>query len=115
MKQTKQKLIDHLECYGLDISKLDNLSVEWWADEIWELKSHWSPNKFVGYITALVAPMHDGHRKNGQAVWAYGLSKNRPQSIDDAQSLGVVPVGKPFKNDIGEFIDSVIELKNAVE
>ena len=98
----------------MDINELDNLSVEWWADEIWELKSHWSPNKLVGYITALVDPMHDGNRKKGQAVWAYGLSKNYPQSIHDAQKLGVVSNGKSFKNDVDDFIDCVIKLKDTV-
>ena len=112
MKSIKQKLIDHLECYGLDIIEVDNLSVEWWADEIWELKSHWSPNKLVGYITALVDPMHDGNRKKGQAIWAYGLSKSYPQSRNEAEKLGVVSCGTSFKNDVDSFIDCVIELKD---
>jgi hypothetical protein len=114
MKSIKQKLIDHLACYGVDIIEVDNLSVEWWADEIWELKSHWSPNKLVGYITALVDPMHEDTRQKGQSVWAYGLSKGYPESRNEAEKLGVVSSGKSFKKDIDSFIDCVIELKDTV-
>jgi len=63
MKLTKQKLIEHIECIGTDISIFDDRSIECWADEIWELKSHWPASKLVGYVTALVEPMHDAERK----------------------------------------------------
>jgi hypothetical protein len=107
MKTHKQKLIDHLECYGWDIEFIDEDRCDWWADEIWKLKSHWTPVNTVAYITALVDPQHDGNRKKGESVWAYGLSQKHPESSREAQSEGVLSFGKNFKSEIEEFVDKM--------
>ncbi|SMF48793.1 hypothetical protein SAMN02745866_03188 [Alteromonadaceae bacterium Bs31] len=113
MKTPKQKLLDHLECYGWDAVEIDEEELEWWADEIWLLKSHWSPNNLVAYITALVDPQHDGFRRKGQAVWAYGLSEEYPNDYLQAQVNGTLSLGKSFKNEIEEFVDKIIALREA--
>jgi hypothetical protein len=113
MKTPKQKLLDHLECYGWDAEEIDDEELEWWADEIWILKSHWSPNNLVAYVTALVDPQHDGLRKKGQAVWAYGLSEEYPKDQWQAQIKGTLSLGKSFKNEVEGFVDKIIALREA--
>ena len=115
MKSHKQKLIDHLECFGIDSEDLDEENLDWWADEMWSLRSHWHPNKQCGYVTALVDPQHEGLRKKGHKVWCYGLSVNIPSSVEEAQSYGSLLLGKSFKNKVEEFVDKVVEIRDSKE
>ena len=55
--------MDYLECDGLDIDLIKIDDLEWWADEVWKLKSTWSPEGVVVYLTFLVDPQHEGNRK----------------------------------------------------
>ena len=52
---------------------------DWWADEIWQLESIWSPIGHSAWITFLVEPECDhAARKKGQHVWAVGVSRKKP-------------------------------------
>ncbi len=52
---------------------------EWWADEVWVLKSDWSPVGAKAYLTFLVDPQHTPPRKPGENVWAMRISKEFPE------------------------------------
>ena len=112
MKTPKQKLIDLLICHGWDIEELDDDNLEWWADEMWLLKSHWRPQNKIAYITALVDPQHDGIRRKGESVWAYGLSEDIPTTSNEAQMLATACFGKAFKNDMESLVDAILELRD---
>jgi hypothetical protein len=106
MKPYEQKLEDEFDGQWEIVSKYtDNL--EWWADEIWELSSIWSPSGAKAYLTFLVDPMHDGNRVKGQKVWGLGCSKNHPDSRYTAESGGTISLGKSFKN---HFLDFTLKL-----
>ena len=67
----------------------DHDGLEWYADEYWIIESIWSPFGLQLYLTFLVDPMIDGHRKDGQVVWAVGTSKSKPANRIEAE-------GKPL-------------------
>lgn len=69
MQSQVSELVDKLPEHGWGIlAKEEN--IEWWADEIWQLESKWSPVGCKAYITLLVDPMADLNRRKGEAVWA---------------------------------------------
>lgn len=87
MKTVKARLRDQLEVNGWDVLEHVN-DLDWWADEIWELRSRWSPVGAYGYITFLVDLMWEGNRRKGQGVWAIGCSANNPKDHAEAQDDG---------------------------
>ena len=104
MKPNRQKVQEHLEMDGWEIKSIIDLNdLEWWADEIWQVNSTWSPQGVIAYITFLVDPQHEGNRRKGEAVWGFGCSKDYPTTSREAQSCSVLAFGKAFKNGINDF------------
>ena len=87
MKSPKQKLEDWLPTYGWEIDEVEENDLEWWADEIWKLRSVWSSSEARAYITFLVDPQWEGHRKKGQGVWGMGGCISYPRDRLEAESL----------------------------
>lgn len=109
MKTPQQKLSDYFELEGWGIEKVIIDDLDWWADEIWVLKSIWSPEDVFVYITFLVDPMFEGNRKKGEAVWGIGCGKELPTSRNAAESSGVISLKSGLKNkiEIEEFLDKL--------
>jgi hypothetical protein len=103
MKTYIQKMLDYLEVDGWEVSQMFTDDQEWWSDQIWEIKSIWSPYGSKAYLTFLVDPSHEGNRKMGESVWGIGCSKLYPTSREVAESAGTIPIGKSFKSNINEF------------
>ncbi|MBV0934738.1 hypothetical protein [Marinobacterium weihaiense] len=112
MKTPKEKLADDLGANGwyLEVEIVEDL--DWWADEIWEMRSTWSPEGVPAYITFLVDPQHQGARKKGQAVWGVGNSPKLPATLEEAQCNGVVSLNDIFKNKAEEFMHSFETLRS---
>ena len=113
MKTPKQKLADYLEVEGWEIEKVHEYDLEWWSDEIWELKSRWSPEGVPAYITFLVDPQcDDKNRKKGQEVWGVGNSCSYPTSREGAEENGTISLNSISKNDIEEFLSRLELLRS---
>jgi len=102
---------DFLEIDGWHIEKIIDKDLEWWADEIWELKSTWSPQGSSAHLTFLVAPQHEGIRYKGQNILAIGASKILPKSRKVAEGIAVIILNKKFKENIREFSFKLDELR----
>ena len=112
MKTPKEKLADHLEVSGWNLEKIHEADLEWWADEIWELKSRWSPEGVSSFITFLVDPQHAGLRRKGQAVWAAGSCAHFPTSRFEAEANGAMSLNAIAKAGIEEFLEKVSETRS---
>lgn len=104
MKTPHQKIEDYIAVEGWDIEEVLSTDLEWWADEIWKLKSRWLPEGKTAFITFLVDSMHEGNRKKGRSVWGIGNCADFPNTLEDAQSNGCISLKSGIKNDIEEFI-----------
>jgi hypothetical protein len=51
---------------------------EWWLDEVWVLKSVWSPVGTRAFVSFLVHPMVPAPRAKGEGVWAVCVSTEGP-------------------------------------
>lgn len=109
MKTVKARLGDRLEVDGWDVLEhVDDL--DWWADEIWELTSRWSPVGAQGFITFLVDPMWEGNRRKGQAVWAIGCSANYQKDRGEACEDGLLRL--KGSKEVDAFVNVVNNFRN---
>lgn len=71
-KQTiREKLIEN----GWKINELEKAELDWWAKEMWQLESVWSPVGKTAYISFLIDPMSD---LQNPSVWAIEISDEQP-------------------------------------
>jgi len=105
LKTFRAHLTNYLRSHGWEVFEHAS-DLEWWADELWELKSSWSPQGASGYITFLVDPMWEGHRRKGQAVWAVGCSADYPKNRVHAHDAGMVRLNV-WRKEIEVFLKAV--------
>ena len=85
-----EALATALERSGWERAQVRVDGLEWWADEIWEVASRWSPVGARVFVTLLVDPQWEGPRRKGHGVWAAGCSVLFPTSRTEAESGGTL-------------------------
>jgi hypothetical protein len=108
------QILDVLSKAGWSVAPLELASDCWWAKEIWELRSEWTPKGAVIYLSLLVDPMDEFDRNNtpDAAVWAVGISNDLPKDRLDAEQL-VIPIKRRMKDAIAEIVSETAELRMA--
>jgi len=100
------RLSDLLNRFGWELAQIRVEELEWWADEIWELRSVWSPVGACAFVTLLVDPMWEGQRRKGQGVWAAGHSLVDPRSRSEAESGGTLPA-RASADQMNAFVNAI--------
>ena len=112
MKTAQRKLRDYLEVDGWAFAQVSESDLEWWADEVWELRSRWSPSGAKAFVTFLVDPQHDGLRNKGQHVWGVGISAELPISRAEAERSGCISlISIARKRDIESLLGRLDQLR----
>lgn len=80
MKRQRAEVLEQVRKHGWDAVVPEYPPLEWWADEMLQLESRWSPVGARAYLTFLVDPQFPdlGGRKRGAGVWAVKLSAAPP-------------------------------------
>ena len=106
------KIHDALRGQGWSVSKVELLSDCWWAKEIWELRSHWTPEGAVIFLTLLIDPMAeiDDNNPPDSAVWAVGLSTDLPNGRLDAERR-LIKIGRRMSKAINEIIEGSNQIR----
>jgi hypothetical protein len=79
------QMMSRLGEHGWRVLARERTDLDWWADEIWAVESEWSPHGLTVFLTWLVDPQWDDHRRPTQAVWAVGVCSQRPTSRLEAE------------------------------
>jgi hypothetical protein len=90
VKKQATALQKSLSAHGWSVAQVEPpFEDEWWAAEIWQIKSEWSPQGVRAYLTFLVDPQ--GERDD---VWAVCASSQRPteRPINTSPSLRLLNV-----------------------
>src|SRR5688500_14557467 len=111
MKTLRAKLADYLTSEGWDLARAYTNDLEWWADEIWELRSRWAPPSASAFVTVLVEPQWEGKRLKGQGVWGVGCSAAVHRSRHEAATMGTVTM-RASKEEIERFVESLEPLRS---
>lgn len=86
MLTQRDEILAELGRRGWRAASLENVVLDWWADEMWLLESEWSPRGRQAYLTFLVNPMSDSHRRKGEQVWAAAVTARKPLARAEAES-----------------------------
>jgi len=105
-------LIDLLTSAGWSVEAREVSDLEWWADEIWLVRSVWHPTNFSLYITFMVDPSHDGNRCKDQAVTALGASRMKPTRETLAEMLVQIYIRPKFELRTRQFIKEIGRLRD---
>lgn len=108
------QVAEELRKAGWSLMPLELASDCWWATEIWELKSKWTPIGATAHLSFLVNPLEEFDPNNvpDKAVWAIGLSKDLPQDWADTEQA-VIPIKRRMKDAIAEIVAEAAELRTA--
>jgi len=87
-------------------------NLEWWADEIWQVESLWSPVGMRAYISFLVDPMADRTRKKGEEVWAVVVSPMKPVDRLSAEREFTLSLGQSWKERMPEFFGHLSRMRD---
>jgi len=111
MTTQQQGLLGALTAAGWELASSEQLH-EWWADDVWRMRSVWSPQGREFYLTFLVDPMLDLHRgrKNGEGVWAVSVTPTLPTS---RQQLGPeFPLKHGWQERLSEIVSYVARFRH---
>ena len=105
-------IFEALSNRGWAISSIELASDCWWAKEIWQLKSVWSPQGKTIYLSLLVNPLELGDPKkpSERSVWAVSLTESVPASTAEAVSATIQIDGR-FSAAIDEILTMSDELR----
>jgi hypothetical protein len=110
---TRQHAIrDRLDEFGWELAAHDDIDA-WWADDMWRLRSTWSPQGSEVYLTFLVDPQADIHRrKPGENVWAVKASATRPTREQKAEGDYVLDFGHGWRERLPELFSHLARMRN---
>ncbi len=112
---TQQKgLLDAFTQAGWELEAIEQLH-EWWADDVWHMRSIWSPQGREFYLTFLVDPQLHLHRerRNGEGVWAVKASSDLPKSSEKAEGQCLLSLGRRWQERLTGFISEVSKFRHA--
>ena len=107
MLTQQRKIEDRLGDFGWEIVHKEMDTGEWWADEVWTLRSVWSPRDIVIRLAFLVDPQWDGPRKKGQGVWAVNAYRIEP----DRLAKPSLSLGRGWEKALAEFLNRLDDFR----
>ena len=113
MTPQQESLLDRLAGAGWELAGTEDLD-HWWADEVWHLRSVWSPQNAKFYLTFLVDPQFEIHRKRkpGEGVWAVLASVSLPVRWQAAEGEFTFSLGHGWLARMPDFIASVSKFRH---
>ena len=113
MTTQQQGLLDGLTKAGWELAAVEQLN-EWWADDVWRMRSVWSPAGQQFYLTFLVDPQLDLHRrrKKGEGVWAVSSCGELPLTRAQAEGHALFSLGHGWGERLSGFISDISRFRD---
>ncbi|MBO0725788.1 MAG: hypothetical protein J2P52_09330 [Blastocatellia bacterium] len=115
----RNKLIELLTQYGWEVINVEDhlrgwTAPDWFIDELWEVKSIWTPKGLKVWITFLVDPQAPNliERKKGQGVWAVKASLQKPSDSRIGDSEIYLSLNACWDKRLPEFFSRLSDLRN---
>ena len=108
MTSQQAALLQQFSETGWDLAGTEELD-QWWADEVWRMRSTWSPQSAEFYLTFLVDPQLDLHRKRkpGEGVWAVLASATLPARWQSSEGDIQFGLGHGWSERLKNFVESL--------
>lgn len=112
MNTQQQRMQDALIESGWVILAKDTSTLDWWAAETWVVKSNWSPQTCLVYLTFLVDPQWEGEKKANEGIWAVKASTIKPTLWQQQNGEIEMSLGRGWEDRLAEFIQGLTELRS---
>ena len=108
MTPQQTELLDRLSEAGWELAGTEDLD-QWWADEVWRMRSVWSPQSAQFFLTFLVDPQLHLHRKRkpGEGVWAVLASASLPMQWQGSAGEFTFSLGHGWAERLQDFVSTV--------
>jgi hypothetical protein len=106
---TQQKgLLNALAVAGWELAGTEEIH-EWWADDVWLMRSISSPQSAQFYLTFLVDPQAEPHRRRqkGESIWAVKASAALPTRWQDSDAELTFSLGHGWTERLNGFVSHV--------
>ena len=112
MNAQQKGLLDALTKAGWELAGTEDL-LHWWADDVWRVRSLWSPRGCEFYLTFLVDPQLDLHRnrKRGEGIWAVSASASLLADRRQAEEQLTFSSGHGWENRLCDFVRSLSKFR----
>jgi hypothetical protein len=108
METQAKQLHDFLIEEGWELIQKRVTDLPWWIDEMWKLKSNWSPQDAVIWVAFQVDPMNFSYsRSKGKYVWCVSFHRTDP-ILDDSQKIMSITISPKWEK---KFSASKTELR----
>ena len=114
MTPQQTELLHRLREAGWEMAGTEDLD-QWWADEVWRVRSVWSPQSAQFFLTFLVDPQLDLHRerKPGEGVWAVLASDSLPARWQGSEGQVTFALGHGWSERLKDFVVSLSAFRHA--
>ncbi len=102
MEFQRQSIREQIIENGWEITEFEKHELGWWANEMWQLESVWSPLGETAFVTFLLEP------ENMEYVWGIMVSKEKPSNQFGHFILSL----KGWEKELPEFIKHLSEVRN---
>jgi hypothetical protein len=102
----EESLLEALAAKGWELASVET-SAEWWAEKTWILRSVWSPNSSLFYLTFLVDPMADGQSQSSKNIWAVKASLTVPAKWQECDGEITLRLGRGCAARMSEFVSDI--------
>jgi hypothetical protein len=101
-------ILDRLSEAGWELAGTEVFD-QWWADEVWRMRSVRSPENAQFYLTFLVDPQIDLHRKRkpGEGVWAVLASASLPTRWQGSEGEFTFSLGRGWAERLKDLVAAV--------
>jgi hypothetical protein len=108
MTPQQTELLHRLSEAGWELVRTEAID-QWWADEVWRMKSARSPQAAQCFLTFLVDPQLDLHRKreSGEGVWAVLASGSMPTRWQGSAGDITFGLGHGWAERVRDFVISL--------
>lgn len=111
MQTQRNELLKKLSEHGWRVAK-EEANLQWWADEIWQLESTWSPVGGSAFVSFLVDPMFVGNRKKGEAVWAVLASSDVPSDRLATPNSFTLSLGNKWRDNLPDLLNFLSAIRS---
>jgi hypothetical protein len=103
----QEDVLQLLSEHGWSVERLDHQPQPWWIDELWTLRSDWSPAGETAFVAFLVDPEGHSSERSRQPVWAVTIMRQLP--AERAACEPVIPLSPNWRRERLPLVDKALK------
>jgi hypothetical protein len=90
-------------------------SLPWWAEDVWCIRSLWSPSEARAYVTFLVDPQATTNQiaRGPKSIWAVKASRVLPTQWQQAADELLLSLGRGWMDRVEDFVTEISRFRQA--